>query len=294
MRSNEVAKAADVSVRTLRHYHALGLLPEPPRSANGYRDYSAMDVARVLRIKRLASLGLSLADIAKMEHAGTAGEPALRKGKSGQVGDAPASTPFDEEDSVLATLDAELERKIEALQEQRRTIAELRAERLDPTLPAKFARAIKLFYGENGLVDADTMSEETRAALILASHFYTDSDTAELERFAKEAVRIGVIEDLRSLDERFSALPANATAEEQDALVNEAIAVLEPLLGTFDPANWIEEDSADWELFDGLVNAGQNPVQQAVNTRIEEEIAARMRAIADANTRILQNPLTPT
>ena len=51
MRSNEVAKLAGVTVRTLRHYHQLGLLSEPPRRANGYRDYSPADVARVLRIK---------------------------------------------------------------------------------------------------------------------------------------------------------------------------------------------------------------------------------------------------
>lgn len=63
MRSNEVAKTAGVTVRTLRHYHQLGLLPEPPRSANGYREYTAADLARVLRIKRLASLGFPLARI---------------------------------------------------------------------------------------------------------------------------------------------------------------------------------------------------------------------------------------
>ena len=66
MHSNEVAKLAGVTVRTLRHYHQLGLLPEPPRQANGYRDYSPADVARVLRIKRLASLGFSLEDIGGM------------------------------------------------------------------------------------------------------------------------------------------------------------------------------------------------------------------------------------
>ena len=58
MRSKEMAKLAGVSVRTLRHYHSLGLMPEPERSANGYRDYSPADLARLLRIKRLASLGL--------------------------------------------------------------------------------------------------------------------------------------------------------------------------------------------------------------------------------------------
>lgn len=31
MKSSELAKLAGVSVRTLRHYHAIGLLPEPPR-----------------------------------------------------------------------------------------------------------------------------------------------------------------------------------------------------------------------------------------------------------------------
>ena len=45
MRSNEVAKLAGVTVRTLRHYHQLGLLAEPERSENGYRDYAATDVA---------------------------------------------------------------------------------------------------------------------------------------------------------------------------------------------------------------------------------------------------------
>lgn len=63
MKSSEIAKLAGVSVRTLRHYHAIGLLPEPPRGENGYRDYSAGDLARLLRIKRLASLGFPLARI---------------------------------------------------------------------------------------------------------------------------------------------------------------------------------------------------------------------------------------
>ena len=30
MKSSEIAKLAGVSVRTLRHYHAIDLLPEPP------------------------------------------------------------------------------------------------------------------------------------------------------------------------------------------------------------------------------------------------------------------------
>ncbi|WP_270479843.1 MerR family DNA-binding transcriptional regulator [Collinsella tanakaei] len=51
MKSNELAKLAGVTVRTLRHYHAIGLLDEPPRQANGYRDYRPEDLLRVLRIR---------------------------------------------------------------------------------------------------------------------------------------------------------------------------------------------------------------------------------------------------
>ena len=35
MLSSELAELAGVTVRTLRHYHQIGLLPEPPRTAGG-------------------------------------------------------------------------------------------------------------------------------------------------------------------------------------------------------------------------------------------------------------------
>ncbi len=55
MKSSELARMAGVSVRTLRHYHAIGLLPEPPRGDNGYRDYEPTHLLRLLRIRQLAS-----------------------------------------------------------------------------------------------------------------------------------------------------------------------------------------------------------------------------------------------
>lgn len=115
MRSNEVAKLAGVTVRTLRHYHQLGLLSEPPRRANGYRDYSPADVARVLRIKRLAALGFPLSRI---------GDVLEEMDAEGHATSA----------SALDELDRELALEIARLQEQRRTIAELRAEHLDVAL----------------------------------------------------------------------------------------------------------------------------------------------------------------
>ncbi|MEW9529823.1 MerR family transcriptional regulator [Microbispora sp. NPDC049125] len=63
MRIGELAALAGVSTRTVRHYHHEGLLPEPPRLANGYRRYGLRDAVRLARIRRLTELGLSLDEV---------------------------------------------------------------------------------------------------------------------------------------------------------------------------------------------------------------------------------------
>lgn len=63
MRIGEFAALTGVSTRTVRHYHHLGLLPEPVRLANGYREYRLRDAVLLARIRRLAELGLSLEEI---------------------------------------------------------------------------------------------------------------------------------------------------------------------------------------------------------------------------------------
>lgn len=57
-----VAELCGVTVRTVRHYHAKGLLPLPP-VVGGVRDYGLAEVARVTRIRWLADSGLSLTQI---------------------------------------------------------------------------------------------------------------------------------------------------------------------------------------------------------------------------------------
>ncbi|MFI6297214.1 MerR family transcriptional regulator [Nonomuraea sp. NPDC050790] len=63
MRIGELAALAGVSTRAVRHYHQLGLLPEPERRANGYRQYTLRDAVVLSRIRRLSELGLSLEEI---------------------------------------------------------------------------------------------------------------------------------------------------------------------------------------------------------------------------------------
>ncbi|MBF6209929.1 MerR family transcriptional regulator [Nocardia puris] len=74
MRISDVARAAGTTPRAVRHYHRLGLLAEPARKANGYRDYTAADLARLLRIRWLAENGLPLGSVAAVLAEGRDGE----------------------------------------------------------------------------------------------------------------------------------------------------------------------------------------------------------------------------
>lgn len=60
----QVAKAAGVSVRTLHHYHAVGLLKPDHVGANGYRYYGKAELLRLQQILFYRELGLPLVEIA--------------------------------------------------------------------------------------------------------------------------------------------------------------------------------------------------------------------------------------
>ncbi|MGA0587565.1 MerR family transcriptional regulator [Dyella sp. KRB-257] len=59
----ELAKRCGLTVRTLHHYDAIGLLRPSSRSGAGYRLYGQADIERLHRIQALRQLGLPLADI---------------------------------------------------------------------------------------------------------------------------------------------------------------------------------------------------------------------------------------
>lgn len=59
-----LARATGLTVRTLHHYDAIGLLVPDERSSSGRRLYSTRNVSRLYRIVALRRLGLSLEEIA--------------------------------------------------------------------------------------------------------------------------------------------------------------------------------------------------------------------------------------
>ncbi|MFC0529759.1 MerR family DNA-binding transcriptional regulator [Phytohabitans kaempferiae] len=62
----QLAAYAGVTVRAVRHYHQIGLLPEAERDASGYRRYGAAAVVSLIRIRTLANAGVPLSQIGHM------------------------------------------------------------------------------------------------------------------------------------------------------------------------------------------------------------------------------------
>ncbi|MEJ2871411.1 MerR family transcriptional regulator [Actinomycetospora sp. OC33-EN08] len=192
--TREIADLAGTSLRSVRHYHQVGLLPEPDRRSNGYKQYGMRHLIRLLRIKRLVDLGFGLAQIAEL----------------GEGDEHP--------DEALRALDADLAGQIERLQQVRAEVAEMLAERVPTDLPPEFARVAdrplpeherqfasvmgRLLSDDERVLYAELMSDDARTP--------TDDDFDALTDDADDASRQELArrmnEDVKVLRERFPGL----------------------------------------------------------------------------------------
>lgn len=62
----KLAREAGVIVETIRYYHRIGLVKEPPKPVCGYRYYAPEMVGRVRFIKRAQELGFTLKEIGEL------------------------------------------------------------------------------------------------------------------------------------------------------------------------------------------------------------------------------------
>lgn len=72
LKIGQLARQTGLTVRTLHHYDAIGLLQPSGRADNGYRMYNRADVARLHQIQALRRLGLSLEEAGALLAAGQA------------------------------------------------------------------------------------------------------------------------------------------------------------------------------------------------------------------------------
>lgn len=132
MRISDIAEAAGCSVRAIRHYHASGALPEPPRTSNGYRNYSIRDLAAVLRVRSLVAAGVALHDIE-------------------------ADPPPETYDRAVARIDT----RIEELQEQRHRLLLLKDN--DLGMPADLREELLAALGDDELAYTEIEAWELMA-----------------------------------------------------------------------------------------------------------------------------------
>jgi DNA-binding transcriptional MerR regulator len=66
MHIGELAERTGLSLRTIRHYDDVGLLPATARTDGGFRVYSEDDFERLMVIKQMKPLGFSLEEMAEI------------------------------------------------------------------------------------------------------------------------------------------------------------------------------------------------------------------------------------
>ncbi len=246
MRSSELASLAGVTVRALRHYHQLGILDEPPRSVNGYREYDVHHLIRILRITRLASLGLPLQGLAAV-----------------------LDEPSDDASELLDELDREVTAQIERLEARRATIAQLRQWNAAPDLPDTLAPYAAVFAAQ---VAGSSLARFDRDQAILISHL---AGPKGAETISAVYARISDPETLQlslAFTQRLERLADDASESEIAALADDIVTAIGPL------AQELRDDHAESDLAhavslmteyaDDVLNSAQRRVLEIVETRL--------------------------
>lgn len=207
MRSNDIARIAGVSVRTLRHYHQIGILKEPVRQPNGYRSYDVQHLIRLLRIGQLANLGIRLSDI-----------PAVLN-RDGEI-----------ETSTLDDLDRTLAEQIAVLERQRQTIASLRERRTTLDLPQEMSAA--LIALEDGRDAKATKAGREQA--VLFGHVFGDAERSEISGLYDQLATTELSGVASELGQRFDTLGPGSTDEQIADLAKSYVERLGPWLRDFE------------------------------------------------------------
>ena len=109
----DLATQAGLSAKAIRFYEQAGLLPQPPRTSGGYRDYPLGAVDRLAFIRHAQAAGFTLADIRSV----------LTIRDSGQAPCQHVSVLIDEHLAQVERRIAELTRARDALKDLQRRAA---------------------------------------------------------------------------------------------------------------------------------------------------------------------------
>lgn len=202
MNSSELSSLAGVTIRTLRHYHQAGILDEPPRATNRYRQYGVHDLIRVLRIRRLAALGIPLNQM-----------PSLLDDEGHGV------------EATLDRLDDEISAQIGCLTTQRELIARLSVLSATPDVPPELAR----FLGD---ITASTSPDAVRIdrdQTVILAHLVGTGGMPHPVRFYERMSNPELLPAMTETAATFDKLGPETTKNELEQYIDRFIEVFSPI-----------------------------------------------------------------
>ncbi|MER5209141.1 MerR family transcriptional regulator [Streptomyces sp. NPDC002838] len=206
MRIGELAAAVGVTTRTVRHYHHLGLLPEPERLANGYRNYTLRHAVVLARIRRLTELGLGLAEVRDVL-AEDAGKDLVE---------------------VLTELDQDLARQEAAIRERRTRLRALLDEEGGLPVEGPVSPQLAALFSEVGQPSGSPMAAKDREILALIDTAATPEAREQMAALLGTA--FGSPEAVARAHEAYALLDDLADADPDDPRVTEAARLLADLI----------------------------------------------------------------
>ncbi|MFF9505560.1 MerR family transcriptional regulator [Streptomyces sp. NPDC014724] len=201
MRIGEIAALVGVTSRAIRHYHHIGLLPEPARRPNGYRAYGVRDAVVLARIRRLTELGLGL----------------------DEVRDVLADDSGRELVDVIVELDADLARQEDEIRERRRRLARL----LDGPVSAEepVSPSLAELLGAAAATDSPTAAKDREHLVLLDTAGISSEVYAAMRPLAEDPAANALYERLDALvgapedDPRVAPLAADLAAAVPDEVL---------------------------------------------------------------------------
>ncbi len=247
----EVAALLGVSPKTIRHYHAVGLLENAARTTGGYRRYDAAAITRLLAIRRLRSLGLSLRQIQVVLDAPDAAQSLH---------------------AVLIALATDLDTAIATLQARRQYIADLLAEpprdlASRPSTPSPILSRVRTQVAALGITISDALWDQDERlfgmiedlhwpgnplAGLVATEQVLLSDTARYQELLALSERLVALADLAVDDPQIAVLAAEIRATP----------AIREMIDTMDTHHTGELTAPFAQVFESLLVNALTPAQQ--------------------------------
>jgi Predicted transcriptional regulators len=241
--TKQLADLAGVTVRSIRHYHQMGVLADPQRSLNGYKQYQIEDLVRVMQIKRLTSIGMTLAQV---------------------------KTAFEDPGrglGMLADLEGEIDAQISRLQAAKSEVVAARELQLRPDVPSILARKF-------GYDQAESTEELTQLVFFLSQ--LTDLSSFDVD--AIEDVTLGNLDEkFRNLpaDAAQDELESLAVA-----LLGELEQYRDVIVASDDG---LDGDEVTMFLVNSAVDSYLNEAQRWVLKRVTDELITWVRDERSSN-----------